>query len=58
MKRELSKIPIHRTDEDQTQLSLKDMGNDLLLPALKLIRYRRIHVVDLSNMQLEDESLR
>jgi len=58
MKRELNKIPIHKTDEDQTQLVLRDMENDLLLPALKLIRYRKIHVVDLSNMQLEDESLR
>lgn len=58
MKRELNKIPIHRIDEDQTQLVLKDMETELLIPALKLIRYRRIHVVDVSNMQLEDESLR
>jgi len=29
-----------------------------LIPALKFIRYKKIHVVDLSNMHLEDESLR
>ena len=30
----------------------------MLTPALKFIRYRKIHAVDLSNMALEDESLR
>lgn len=29
-----------------------------MIPALKFIRYKKIHVVDLSNMHLEDESLR
>ena len=57
-RRELSKLPLHRIDGDQTQLNLRDQGNELLTPALKFIRYRRIHAVDLSNMQLEDESLR
>ena len=57
-RRELSKLPLHRIDGDQTQLNLRDQGNELLAPALKFIRYRRIHAVDLSNMQLEDESLR
>jgi Ran GTPase-activating protein (RanGAP) involved in mRNA processing and transport len=57
-KRELSKLPIHRVDMDQTQLILKDCSNELLLPALKFIRYKSIQVVDLSNMQLEDEQLR
>ena len=57
-RRELSKLPLHRTEGDQTQLNLENMGNELLTPALKLIRYRRIHAVNLNNMQLEDESLR
>lgn len=57
-KRELSKIPIHRLDQDQTQLSLRDCSNELLLPSLKFIRYKNIQVVDVSNMQLEDEQLR
>jgi len=57
-RRELSKLPLHRIDGDQTQLNLRDQRNELLTPALKFIRYRKIHAVDLSNMQLEDESLR
>lgn len=57
-RRELSKLPLHRIEGDQTQLNLRDQRNELLTPALKFIRYRRIHAVDLSNMQLEDESLR
>lgn len=57
-RRELKKLPLHRMECDQTQLNLRDQPNELLTPALKFIRYRRIHAVDLSNMQLEDESLR
>lgn len=55
-KRELCKS-IHRIPEDQSQLQLKDCATDLLEPALKFIRFKRIHVVDLSGMQLEDEAL-
>jgi hypothetical protein len=54
----LKKLPLHRLDGDQTQLNLRDQPNELLNPALKFIRYRKIHAVDLSNMKLEDESLR
>lgn len=57
-RRELAKVPIHRLDIDQTQLHLRDFSNELLLPALKFIKYQNIQVVDLSNMQLEDEQLR
>jgi hypothetical protein len=39
-------------------LNLKDHKNELLVPALKFIRYRKIHAVNLSNMSLEDESIR
>ena len=49
---------IHVKNEDQSQLDLNGSGNELLQPALKFIRYKKIHVVDLSNMQLEDDSLR
>jgi len=57
-RRELAKVPIHRLDCDQRQLNLDGKSNCLLIPALKIIRYRKIHVVDLSNMSLEDEQLR
>jgi hypothetical protein len=57
-RRELAKLPLHRLEGDQTQLNLKDHKNELLVPALKFIRYRKIHAVNLSNMALEDESLR
>lgn len=41
-KKELAKVPIHRIEMDQTQLSLKDQNNLLLLPSLKFIRYKSI----------------
>ena len=55
---ESAKLPLHQTEDDQTSLDLENMANELLTPALKLIRYRCIHAVNLNNMQLEDESLR
>lgn len=57
-RRELNKLPLHRVDGDHTLLNLRNQGNDLLTPALKFIRYRKVMGVDISNMQLEDESLR
>ena len=57
-RRELNKLPLHRIEGDHTLLNLRNQGNELLTPALKFIRYRMIMGVDLSNMQLEDESLR
>jgi hypothetical protein len=49
-RRELNKLPLHRIDGDHTILNLRNLGNDLLTPALKFIRYRRIMGVDLTNM--------
>ena len=56
-RRELNKLPLHRTDRDQTQLNLENMNNDLLIPALKFIRYKNIHVVNFNNMKLQNEQL-
>jgi hypothetical protein len=33
------------------------MGNELLVPALKFIRYKQIMDVDLTNMQLDDDHI-
>lgn len=57
-RRELARLPLHATGGDQTHLNLENMANELLTPALKLIRYKHIHAVNLNNMELEDESLR
>ena len=37
-RRELMKLPIHRIDEDQSQLLLEGSKNSLLVPALKFIK--------------------
>jgi Ran GTPase-activating protein (RanGAP) involved in mRNA processing and transport len=57
-KQHAARLPLHSQDGDYTQLDLSNQANELLTPALKFIRYRSIHGVNLSNMQLEDESLR
>lgn len=56
-RRELNKLPLHRTDRDQTQLNLENMNNELLVPALKFIRYKNIHVVNFNNMKLQNAQL-
>ena len=57
-KRQHSQLPLNQHQGDYTYLDLSNSANELLTPALKFIRYRCIHGVNLSNMQLEDESLR
>lgn len=49
-RRELNKLPLHKIEGDHTMLDLKNMGNELLIPALKFIRYRKIMDVDLTKM--------
>ena len=56
-RRELNKLPLHKIDGDHTMLNLNNMGNELLVPALKFIRYKQIMDVDLTNMQLGDDHI-
>lgn len=37
---------------------MKDKKNDLLKPAMKLIRFKNIQLIDLTNMKLNDESIK
>jgi hypothetical protein len=56
-RRELNKLPLHKIGGDHTMLNLYNMGNELLVPALKFIRYKQIMDVDLTNMQLGDDHI-
>ena len=39
-RRELAKLPLHKIDQDQSRLDLRDHKNQLLIPALKFIKNR------------------